>query len=179
MRDSLQADSEVSRLQQKCKEIVTFVRRSTKATEKRLSLQSHTDPETKDLKLKQDVETRWNSTFYMMERVIELNEVVTTALCLLEKNHLCLTPTEREVIVRIISVLKPCEKATREMLGDSFVSVSKLIPLVHLLQGAIRSTTMTISAESGLQTDMKHQMKQRFAQIESNYTLAAPTILDP
>lgn len=27
--------------------------------------------------------------------------------------------------------------------------------------------------------NLKHQIKRRFAQIESNYTLAAPTILDP
>lgn len=82
--------------------------------------------------------------------------------------------------MRIVSMLKLCEKATREMSGDSFVSVSKLIPLVHLLQGAICSGTMASgSDESRLHAELKHQMRRRFAQIESNYTLAAPTILDP
>ena len=185
VQDSVQGDSEVSRLQQKCKDIVTFFHRSSKATEKLLSLPSQTDTDTKHLKLKQDVETRWNSTFYMMQQIIQLNEVVTTALCLLGKNHLCLNPSEREVIAQVVSLLRPCEKATREMSGDSFVSVSKLIPLVYLLQNAVCSTTIassgsiSVSAESSVQVMLKHQMKRRFAQIESNYILAAPTILDP
>lgn len=106
VRDSLQADDEVSRLQQKCKEIVTFLRCSMNATERLLSLQLQTDPARKDLKFKQDVEAHWNSTYYMMERIVELNEVVTTALCLLGKNYLCLNPSEREVIVRIVFMLK-------------------------------------------------------------------------
>ena len=179
VRDSIQGDDEVSRLQQKCKQIVTFFHHSTKATEKLLSIQQQTGSEVKNLKLKQDVETRWNSTFYMMERLHQLNEVVTTTLCLLGKNHLCLSPSDCEVIVQIVSLLKPCEKATQEMSGDSFVSVSKLIPLVHLLQGALYSGSDSIPGELKLQMELKQQMKWRFAQIESNYILAAPTILDP
>ena len=41
VRDSLQADSEVSRLQEKCKKITTAFRRSTKATEKLRPIQRH------------------------------------------------------------------------------------------------------------------------------------------
>ena len=118
----------------------------------------------------------------MMERIADLNEVVTTALCLLGKNDLCLDPSDHAVVAQTISVLKPFEKATREMSGNSFVSVSKLIPLIHLLQdmlGPAAGTSSSTPVESGLQMELKHQMKRRFAQIESNYTLAAPTILDP
>jgi len=183
VRDSLQADSElVSRLQEKCKEITSAFRRSTKATEKLMSIQRQTHPETQHLRLKQDVETRWNSAYYMIERIADLNEVGMTALCLLGKNHLCLDPSDHAVVVQTISVLKPFEKATREMSGDSFVSVSKLIPLIHLLQdmlGPAAGTSSSTAVESRLQMELKHQMKRRFAQIESNYTLAAPTILDP
>lgn len=182
VQDSLQADSEVSRLQEKCKEITTAFRRSTKATEKLMSIQRQTHLETQHLRLKQDVETRWNSTYYMIERIADLNEVVTTALCLLGKNHLCLDPSDYAVVVHTISVLKPFEKATQEMSGDFFVSVSKLIPLIHLLQdmlGPAARTSSSTPVKSRLQMELKHQMKRRFVQIGSNYTLAVPTILDP
>ena len=55
--------------------------------------------------------------------------------------------------------------------------------LVHFLQNAVCSTTVASgsvsnSFESSLQMMLKHWMKWRFALIESNYTLAAPIILD-
>ena len=50
-----------------------------------------------DHKLIQDVKTRCNSTFYMLERMIGQHDAVTTmlcALCLLGKTELCLSPED-------------------------------------------------------------------------------------
>ncbi|CAB4036879.1 zinc finger BED domain-containing 1-like [Paramuricea clavata] len=165
VQDSLKAVSGLPRLQQKCKDIVTYFHRSTKATEKLLSMQSQANTTTKPVKLKQDVETRWNSTFYMMERLLKLREAVTTALCLSGRNDLCLTNSEFDSMQQIVSVLGAFEKATREMssaLGGSSTPVNE-----------------SQSLESKLKAELKRQLKRRFSQLESNHTLSASTILDP
>ena len=128
VQDSLKAVDGLPSLQQKCKDIVSNFYRSSKATEKLLSIQSQSHTTARAVKLKQDVKTRWNSTFYMMERLLELQEAVTTALCLSGRNDLCLTNSEFDSIKQIVSGLKSFEKATREMSSQSFVSLSKIIP---------------------------------------------------
>ena len=119
---------------------MSYFHRSTMTTEKLLSIQSQANKNTKAIKLKQDVETRWNSTFYMMEWLLKLREAVTTALYLSGKNHLCLTNSEADSIQHIVSVLSSFERAIREMSSESFISLSKIIAVVHLLQGSLGST---------------------------------------
>ena len=184
VQDSLKSGTEVSSLQKKCKDVVSFFHCSTNATEKLLSLQSQTSPEAKALKLKQDVERRWNSTFYMMERLVNPHEVVTTTLCLLGRHDLCLSNSDLDLMKEVVSTLKPFETTTHEMSSDSFISVSKIIPLVHLLQDKVKSVNRTAAvnefdAPAGmLEAELKNQMR-RFSQIESNFVLSASTILDP
>jgi hypothetical protein len=120
----------------------------------------------------------------MMERLLKLREAVTTALCLSGKNDLCLTNSEFDLMQQIVTVLGAFEKATREMSSESFISLSKIIPLVHLLQCSLGvSATPTVdepqSLEFRLKAELKRQLKRRFSQLESNHTLSASTILDP
>lgn len=65
----------------KVKAIVTFFKRSVHAADnlKKLQLQAGKS-EGICLKLIQDCETRWNSTFYMLQRFLELEEYVNTVL---------------------------------------------------------------------------------------------------
>ncbi len=71
------------------KKMVTFFHKSSNAAEKlkelqkRLSLPEH--------RLIQQVETRWNSTFYMLERYIEQAEAIRTVLCVQDRNDLVLS----------------------------------------------------------------------------------------
>ena len=87
------------------KDIVSYFHRSIKASDelekiqKQLSLPEH--------HLIQDVETRWNSTYFMFERYIEQHTAITTALCLLNQNSLCISNNELEVIKATIMALKP------------------------------------------------------------------------
>lgn len=80
VQDSLKADTELAGIQKKCRDVVSYFHRSSKAADKLDSIQSCLKIE--NHKLIQDVETRWNSVFYMFERLVEQHEAVTTSLCL-------------------------------------------------------------------------------------------------
>ncbi|KAK4323032.1 hypothetical protein Pmani_006216 [Petrolisthes manimaculis] len=132
VNDSINNVNEVLHVKNKIKQIVTFFHHSVKALDKLSQLQEQHNLPIK--KLIQDVDTRWNSTFYMMERYIELNDHITTTLCLLGKSSMCLTNEELELIRKIVAVLGTFEEATREMSAEKFTSLSKILPMVRSIQ---------------------------------------------
>jgi hypothetical protein len=122
--DAIKADDDLMRVQQKAKNVVSFFNHSPKATDrlcdvqKQLSLPPH--------KLIQDVATRWNLTYFMFERIIEQFESVTTVLCLIGRNDICLTNKELAVTKKAVCALKPFFVATEEMSTEKHVGVSKV-----------------------------------------------------
>ena len=118
--------------------IVAFFHHSTKATDKLKEIQKQ--QKFPEQKLLQAVETRWNSVFYMWERLSVQKEAVTTVLCLLGTSSLCLSSEKWSVISLSIDALRPFEEATREISTEKHVSVSKVIPLASLLLRAISTS---------------------------------------
>ena len=66
----------------------------------------------------QEVDTRWNSTFYMFERIFEQHAAITTAVCLSSRNDLCLSASDVKLLEESLSVLQPFQAATQEMSAD-------------------------------------------------------------
>ena len=110
VKDGIKAVHEVVQLLTKCSSIVSFFHHSAKATEKLKQLQKQL--KVAEHKLIQSVETRWNSVFYMLERLHEQREAVTTALCLLGKSSLCLNDEEFSMIHLTVEALRPFEEVT-------------------------------------------------------------------
>ena len=161
-----------STIQQRCKEVVAHFHRSTKSAAKlrevqqQLSIPQH--------KLKQEVVTRWNSTYQMFERINEQFEAITTSLCLLNHNHLCLTVDEKALIASSLIVLKPFLEATEDISGDMYVSVSMIIPLVKLLNQSMRGhLSVPLAAK------LSSELSACFAPIEGAYVTAVTTLLNP
>lgn len=173
VKDSLKNVPEMVKVLEKCSAIVSFFHHSSKATEKLRDIQKQL--EIAEHKLIQSVETRWNSVFYMLERLYEQNEAVTTALCLLGKNALCLNVGELSFIKQTVDTLQPFEEVTRDISAAKHVSVSKVIPLVSLIH---RSVAACERQGSPLATQLAQQCQRRFRGIESIHCLAASTFLD-
>ncbi|GFR60261.1 zinc finger BED domain-containing protein 1 [Elysia marginata] len=72
--------AEVAAVVKKIKAIITFFHSSTVATNSLRDIFSGKNEAMR--KMKQDVETRWNSTYEMMESYLSQHEEVTTVLCL-------------------------------------------------------------------------------------------------
>nr|XP_020464748.1 zinc finger BED domain-containing protein 1-like [Monopterus albus] len=173
VKDSFKSQPELLEIQQKSSAIVAFFHHSTKAADKLKDIQKQQSfPEHK---LIQAIETRWNSVFYMWERLSEQREAVTTALCLLGKSSLCLSEEEWSVIRFSIDALRPFEEATRDISTEKHVSVSKVIPLVSLL---LKSTANSERQGSKLAAELSAQCLRRFRAIETFYGLAVSTYLD-
>ena len=80
--------------------------------------EAHQTSGTVHRKLKQDVETRWNSTFDILHQ----HEQVTTALCLNKKHGMCLEDKDLELLRVAMATLEPFYEATVEMSAELHTS---------------------------------------------------------
>ena len=125
-------------------------------------------------KLIQQVETRWNSVYYMLSRYIEQEEAVKLTLCLLDKSELIIPTDKVSLLKDAVEVLKPFEAATTEMGAEQNLSASKIIPISRGLQKLTSCTTTTLGIS------LTRQMANRFpAGMEEFPLVALPTLLDP
>lgn len=94
---------------EKVKTIVAFFKRSTSAMEKFLEQQRRLNKDKEPKKLIQDVQTRWNSTYYMAERFTELEEPIRTTMALVNKDLPVISVEEWEFLQELVKVLAPLE----------------------------------------------------------------------
>lgn len=105
----------------------------------------------------------------MLERLVQQDAAVRATLHLLDRNNLII-PMEKVTLIR--QVIDPCEKVTREMSSDSYVSISKIITLSKALQ---RMTVIT----GNLSEKLSNRMMRKFSGIEEKKLLGCSTLIDP
>lgn len=76
---ALGSSEELNGLLTKARNIVSYFKRSTQAWEKLKKYQEQAGKSPK--RPLQDVSTRWNSTFYMLRRLLEIKEEINSVLC--------------------------------------------------------------------------------------------------
>uniref|UniRef100_A0AAV2L4T4 HAT C-terminal dimerisation domain-containing protein n=1 Tax=Knipowitschia caucasica TaxID=637954 RepID=A0AAV2L4T4_KNICA len=100
----------------KVKSITEFTRRSTVATAKLREMQQQMGQP--QLILKQDVATRWNSTYYMLKRITEVKEPLISTLALINPQLQVLSQADWEIIKEACDVLQPFEEVTVELSAE-------------------------------------------------------------
>jgi len=83
------------------------------------------------LKLKQDVRTRWNSSLFMIERLVKLKEPITIVIISLNDAPSNLNSEEWNDIEDIVPLLKPFDSLTTELSAEQYPTISKVIPLIR------------------------------------------------
>lgn len=83
------------------------------------------------LKLKQDIRTRWNSTFFMLERLIKLKEPLTIVMITLKDAPCHLNPDEWSIIEDVVPLLRPFDKVTVELSAEQYPTILTVIPLIR------------------------------------------------
>ena len=128
-----------------------------------------------------DQATRWNSSYYMLLRLIEQK----TALLAAGAESACsheLRVEQWNLADKLVHLLQPFEEATREASGD-YSSASVTIPIVNSLKRSlIVSTDSTGLGDHGIK-GMKRAMLQSlnlcYSDIENVKVFALSTALDP
>lgn len=165
------------------KSTVEHFHRSTQANAKFFSIQKQMNSDSIPLKLKNDVVIRWNSTFYMFERIIKLKEPLTATIGLLHNPVELLSPLEWIALEESCQILRPFEQVSSEMSAEKTVTLSKVINIVRgliLVLSKFKENVTQPDCEN-LLTSLLQSMSSRFLNnsIELNSTAAKAALLDP
>ncbi|CAH1107688.1 unnamed protein product [Psylliodes chrysocephalus] len=128
VKDGLNCDETVTATIGKVKSIVAFFRRSTISNQKLLTYQKN-QGNNNPLKLIQDTSTRWNSTYYMLTRFVQLEDAVKTTVALIIAKLSVLSQNEWQLIKELCQILKPFESVTKTFSGQSYETDLLLYPL--------------------------------------------------
>ncbi|XDV31713.1 hypothetical protein PO909_002676 [Leuciscus waleckii] len=166
-------------IRNKAKKVVTYFRSSTSAKEMLTQVQQ--DMNRPVLKLVNEVETRWNSTFHMLQRQHDERQTVGASLASLKTDIAPLHAQDYEAIQQILCVLAPFHLATVELSEEKRVSGSKVIPLLkmihHSLQVEQLRLTMPITKE--LTENLIRRLREHIWNMESLSIMTMATLLDP
>ncbi|KAI5750503.1 hypothetical protein M8J76_016232 [Diaphorina citri] len=163
----------------KIKNIVKHFKSSTHAMAKlRATISQMNLPE---LKLKQDVDTRWNSTFDMMDRFLKLKDAIISTMALLNiQNIEPLTSNDWLLTSQAVNILDIFNEITIEVSAEKSPTLSKVILYYNAIIKTLNNQARDMShdAESlNLVFTLKDEMSKRFRNL---HPLAAEsTLMDP
>ncbi|GBP74455.1 Zinc finger BED domain-containing protein 1 [Eumeta japonica] len=178
VRTLLDCDEEIKALLSKCKKISTHFNHSQIAQTELHKIQKEQFNQ-ECLSVIQECSTRWNSTFYMLERMIRIQDSLCLYAC--KHNISQLSPEERLQLKKIVTILQPFEKITRNM-SDNNTSISSVIPLIHTLKYTLHTEGGKQDTNEKFKSIIKctvDQLNSKFGDLQSNNFFAIATYLDP
>lgn len=171
-----QATTEITDVITQVKNIVEYFHRSTQGQKKLTATQQQMNLPV--LKLKQDVKTRWNSTFDMLQRIVQVKDAVIATVAL-QRSDLSIKEQDWEIIEGVLPLLKPFYEITVEISAEKNVTLSKVIVFCNLLKSFLQRHASNNEKVVAVQSALKKGMEDRFKDIENNILYAECTILDP
>ncbi|GBP79288.1 Zinc finger BED domain-containing protein 4 [Eumeta japonica] len=177
IRSSLNSQENIKGIKQKCKKISTHFNHSTIAQKQLHKIQDRLNQP--HLKVFQDCVTRWNSTYYMLERFLKAKDALS--LYINDSEIDPILPEEWKIIECCVELLKPFEEGTRE-LSSSHTLISSVIPIIGMLTQKV-SDYLIASPESPIYhaaKTLKAGISGKFSTLleeENSYIIA--TYLDP
>ncbi|CAM4611237.1 unnamed protein product [Leuciscus chuanchicus] len=150
--------------------LVKHIKKSEPATTKLKLKQKPKQMSTVEHKLIQDVAVRWNSSYYMIERLLEQRWPVVATLSDPEitqrgKHYLDLKNDQWILLGELEEVLKPYEQATVFLSGQSYVTASVLPPLLKGLLKSTQNKSFDSAAMTFFQTKAEEEILSRWQEV--------------
>lgn len=111
---------------------------------------------TAETKLIQCVPTRWNSTYYLVQRFLEPRTVINDILFHHTNAPPMLSGSEISIASSVLLILRPMEAVTKETFGDKYCTSSTIIPLVGCM---ISKITLAVVEEPLAKEVQKWELK--------------------
>nr|XP_012227644.1 PREDICTED: uncharacterized protein LOC105675227 [Linepithema humile] len=122
------------------------------------------------LKLIQSVETRWNSTYDMLERFIELADKISSILLKQPTAPIMLTAFELQA-AKDLSIIKPFNEATKIICGEHYLTGSKILD-------NLRVNTDSILEVAGVSKGLKESLAKLLYVVASSLEAGAATLTE-
>ncbi|XP_051244075.1 zinc finger BED domain-containing protein 4-like [Dicentrarchus labrax] len=176
VKKSLDATPGLEDLRTRARKVVTLFKTSTTAREKLKEVQEQMNRPV--MKLIQEVDTHWNSTFLMLQRLFKERQSVGAALATLKTD---VRPLSSETASACLQLLGPFYQATVELSEEKRVSGSKVIPMIKMLMLYLYDTVGNISHNTAKQLgqNLVSVMLNKFDTTENQTALNLSTLLDP
>lgn len=138
------------------------------------------NPNATPLKLINDVPTRWNSTYYAIERLVRLAESLAATVGVLHNPVILPTEEEWALLQEISKILKPFEVVTVELSSEKQTTLSKVILIIKGLISSLERIRPTVISQIGtdLIVSLLSSICSRFGNPENNIIMAKCTFLD-
>ncbi|XP_047145778.1 zinc finger BED domain-containing protein 4-like [Hydra vulgaris] len=175
VKDGCLDNERISLLTATCRRIVGHFKHSVKSykllrqSQKILGLPKHS--------IIQDEPTKWNSTFHMLNRLIEQNDailLVTPHFPKAARQNKELSTKEWDSLVSLVAALKVFEDVTLTA-SSSKVTTSKVIPIIN----AVNMSLDHIKDYGNFKESLCESLHRRYGDCENEPIYAFATILDP
>ena len=182
IESSILSQRSVNDMCAKARKIVTHFHHSSQActTFKNIQIENGSK---QPLLLVQDVKTRWNSTFLMLQRLSILK--ATVQLYAGDNEIPILTANEWQLMDKVLRLLQPFFEITKKVSGEQSI-LSAVIPDVAALDRYLTKYSTKDSGVHTLKEELRQELKRRFFspnEQELDVTYSKPyvvsTLLDP
>ena len=169
----------VGNMLSKARAIVGHFKHSSQDTDKLMKKQTEMGLEPRNVI--QDVETRWNSEYSMLRRLLELKGPLSLVLLEIGKVD-NLTTQDWQAAENYVEILEPLAKATEDVSGNRLPTRSMIIPILceiqEHLQTYVENHPGTVGV--GFAKSLLHSLKSRFPlYVQNNSTDVMCTLVDP
>uniref|UniRef100_A0A0B7BIP8 BED-type domain-containing protein n=1 Tax=Arion vulgaris TaxID=1028688 RepID=A0A0B7BIP8_9EUPU len=171
----------IKAIHDKVKTIVDHFHRSTIATNTLRAIQIEVQQDAIPLKLKNDVAMNWISTYYMFQRICDVQGSVEAALGWLHNPVEILTAEEWVILRELCKIFQQFEQIMVIMSQEKYMTLSKVIVMTRgLMNGLSRlRSTLTREVSLNLLEEMITLLAERFQQIQYHPVFSRATFLDP